>query len=171
MIFKDIFRLFIKLTALYYAFFGFVFFLETLINFNSNNFLSLSNFWVIIVPLSYVLLFCFLFIKTDFIISLLNLNTNFSAQKINISNINSKDIIKIALFIVGFLIFIENIPEFISHCFYSFKYSAQPKIYIDNSYTKTDYIQFTTVGIKIILGYLIIFNHRRLSTWIDKKQE
>ena len=171
MIIKDIFRVFIKLTALYYAFFGFIFFLETVVNSQLNDMFSLSSIWILIFPIVYILLFYILFIKTEFIISLLNLNKNFENREINFGNLNSKEIIKISLLVVGFILFVENIPEFLSHCFYSFKYSTESKLFNDNSYNKEQYLRWAVTGINILIGYLIISNYKRIGNWIDKKQQ
>ncbi len=168
---KDIFKLFIKLFSIYFAFWGIISFIETILNFALNNFISLSTLWYFTSPIAYILLFVLLFFKTDFLISFLNLNKGFIEEKVNLGNLNSREIIKLSILIVGLILFIENIPEFISHCFYSFKYSTESKMYVDNSYNKKEYLRWTITGINILIGYLIIFNHRKISSWIDKKQE
>ena len=167
---KDIFKVFIKLISLYYLFFGFISLFQSLFSIGLSEF-GVHTLWIIISPISQILLFLFLFNKTDLILKLLNFKDEFQDQDAQLGNIDSKKIIKMSLLIVGLYLFADNISTFISHCFYSLKYSVEPKLYIDNSYKRSDYFHWVMVTLKLIIGYLIIFNCNKLANWIDSKQQ
>jgi hypothetical protein len=167
---KDLFRITIKIISVYSVIFTFLSLLENYISIIYNQFYSITTLWVIMYTLFNVFVFSILFFKTDKIISFLRLDKGFDSDNISLEKLDTESVIKIASVIVGFLLIIENISEFASHMFYSFKYSVEPKLHIDNSYTKEDYLRWTVCGLQILIGYLIILNTGKISKWLNKSK-
>lgn len=167
---KDLFRITLKLIAIYSLILTVLEIISTYVTIVFNQFYSITTLWVFLYTLFYVIFFTVLFFKTDKIISLLRLDKGFDSDNISLEKLDTESVIKIASVIVGVLLVIENLSEFASHMFYSFKYSVEPKLHIDNSYTKEDYLRWTVCGLQILIGYLIILNTDKISKWLSKSK-
>lgn len=107
-----------------------------------------------------VVLFILLVFKADKLVRLLKLEKGFDDDRIELGNFKSSDIIKIGTFIIGGILFIENIPSFLSHSYFAFKSEIQG---IDYSPSAKYY--WAVNGINLIIGYLLVANF----DWVAKK--
>ncbi|MFY0603567.1 MAG: hypothetical protein JXQ93_06425 [Flavobacteriaceae bacterium] len=164
---KDFFKLVIKAISLFFLFSSLINFMYSGISYALTDYTYLSKHWYLGLALIPALIAFIAFIKADWIVKILKLEKGYDNETFNFGKLNATEIIKIAVIIIAFFLLIDNIPEFISHCFYSFKYSTEPKLYIDNSYKKDDYFKWTISGIKILGGYIMLTNYKRISKWID----
>ncbi|HYX08032.1 MAG TPA: hypothetical protein VE912_14980 [Bacteroidales bacterium] len=115
---KDFFRLIIKIFGLYLI-------ITTLFSAIPGNIstvffmhLGLTGIiWVITIVTIILLLFIFLIYKADTIISWLKLDKGFDNDEIHFQNFNTENILKLAVIVIGGLLILRNIPEFLSHTF------------------------------------------------------
>lgn len=119
-------------------------------------FMDLGTFavaWIIITVLIVIGLFVLLIYKADNIVTLLNLEKGFDEDRIDFGNLKSADIIKIATFIIGGLLILNNIPNFLGHTLFAFKNDV-----VGIEYNTHDKFSWLIDGINIIIGYLLITN-------------
>lgn len=76
---------------------------------------TLAIIWIGAAIVISIGLFVLLVFKADKIVSLLKLEEGFDDEKIELGNLNSSEILKVGTFIIGGLLFIHNIPIFLSH--------------------------------------------------------
>jgi hypothetical protein len=67
-----------------------------------------------------IILFISLFFNVDNIVRWLKLDKDSELQKIEFGKLNSVDVVRIATFIIGGLLVIENIPSFLNNAFVAF---------------------------------------------------
>jgi len=168
----DFFRIVIKLFGVYVS----IFLLFSFIPSNLFSILLYNSFEpflysiisvCLVIGLMWVLIF-----KTDSIIKVLKLNQGFDDENIELGNLNTESIIKIGLIIIGGFLIIDSFPTFITNTFYSFKNSIKSNtldqlLETFNPY-KVDYFSWITSGLKIILGYLMLTNMKRITSWLNK---
>ena len=100
----------------------------------------------------------------------------FDEERIDLGGLKSIDIIKFSVLIIGGYLFIENIPTFLSHTLFTFK-SSVPKgfdqVYENQGWLKynriEDYVYWASSALNLIVGYLLIYNFKRVSKFIHKK--
>jgi len=168
MIKKDFFRIIVKLIGLYwmvttlYAQLPFlisVFFKE----FNSTYLPYTISYFVICISL-----FVFLVFYTDKVISLLKLDKGFDDDKIEFSNFNTANIVKLALIIVSCILIVNNISPFINQSYYFFKLKFSMNLSDTVGYTsQNDYI-WATSFVNLLSGYLLLTNYPAVSGFIMK---
>lgn len=110
--------------------------------------------------------------KAHHISSILKLEKGFDDDKIDFGSLNSLDIIKFSILIIGGLLFIKNIPIFLNHAFFAFKFSAGNEFHNQTmlKYNKhRDYIDWAISGANLVVGYLLIFNFKKISNYLNKK--
>ncbi|MFY0630095.1 MAG: hypothetical protein JXR05_06915 [Flavobacteriaceae bacterium] len=166
---KDLFKLALKLIAIFYAFSAILLLIDNASYFiYTNNMLSFISLSMAIRVLAPVLVYYLVFKKSDWLVSVLNLDKGFENQQINFGSLSAKELIKITVLFLSLYMLFTGIPDFLSHCFYAFKYSIEPNLYIDNSYQRQDYFNWTVSGIYMLLGFLATQNYKRIANWIDK---
>lgn len=128
--------------------------------------------WMLLSLITIFCLFFFLIKKANKVSDFLKLEKGFDDNQIDISGLKSKDIIKIAVLIIGGLLFINNIPPFLSNTLFAFKASV-PQSFENSNLIKynnlKDYLHWANSGINLIMGYLLIFNFKKISNYINKK--
>lgn len=113
-------------------------------------------FWMILAVILVAILiglFVLLVFKSNNIVEMLKLEKGFQEDRIDFGNLKKEDIIKIGSFIIGGLLFINNLPSFISHVFIAFKESFNTPLF--PTYGQ-DHFNLIVSGINVILGYLLI---------------
>ena len=167
---KDFFRLALKLIAIFYAVQviysiagSFQFFISSI---PYSLFYAILGFIAVLIP---AFVYYLIFVKSDKVMNILKIDKGFESEEVNFGNLSSKEILKIAFIIFGLLMIVQNIPSFVTNCFYAFKHSAKPTFYEFGADTaQHDYFAMTESGIYILLGYLMLTNYKRISGWFDK---
>lgn len=106
------------------------------------------------------ILWLFVF-KTSWLIDKLKLEKGFTEEKIQF-DINSSSIIKIAIIVIGGLIFIDSLPQF---CRQTFIFFQQKSMLVENP--ETGWIIFHLV--KTVFGYLLMTNSKQIVEFIEKR--
>jgi len=106
-----------------------------------------------------------LILKAGYLVDKLRLSKGFDEERIDLGNLDSIEIIKISLMIIGGLLFINNIPTFLTYLVYSFK-AEQIGITSNNDYL----FKLGVSAINIIIGYLIFTNSAFLSKHLNKEK-
>lgn len=160
---KDFFRLLIKIAGLYFI-------ISAVFSGLSNNIIFsvegkadwISILWVILTLIIVVGLFTLMIYNADKIINWLKLDKGFDDERIDFQKIETQSILKLALFIIGGLLFIDNIPPFLSRSYFALRSKINPNdIYHFGSLQ--DYIRLFTNFLNIIIGYLLITNYNKIS--------
>ncbi|MFN5415843.1 MAG: hypothetical protein ACK5B9_02225 [Flavobacteriia bacterium] len=124
-------------------------------------YLSLLLF-VIIIVVFFILLRLFLF-KPQWLIKKLKLDQDFDSEKIDFTA-DKTSIVRVAIIIIGAMLFIDSFPKLISQ---SFNFFQQKSIFRESP--TSVWIILETV--KCIIAYLLINNNKSLSEFIDRKSE
>lgn len=109
----------------------------------------------VIIGLAIVIgIFLLLIFKSDKIVHSLKLDKGFDEERIEFGNLTSFDVVRIATFIIGGILLIDNIPDFITQTVLAFKGDVQP--FGDKVH---DNYKWAISGTNIIIGYLLITNY------------
>lgn len=119
---------------------------------------------VVVIAFFVIVIRIFLF-KTDYLISKLKLENNFSEEKIDI-NLSYVSVLTMASVITGAIIIVDALPLFCRNVFTFLQSIRQFAFLFDNP--STYYI--IENGIKLAIGYLLINNGKRIAEWVVKKQ-
>lgn len=115
---------------------------------------AFSISWLMLVIVILVGLFILLIFKSRNVVNLLKLDKGFDDDRIDFGNLGSADIVKFATFIIGGFLIIENIAPFLNHVLFAFKGTIHGE-----TYTSSEYMQWTVCGLNLIVGYLLITNY------------
>ncbi|MEO6902236.1 MAG: hypothetical protein ABI315_03685 [Bacteroidia bacterium] len=108
----------------------------------------------------YILVLRLLFFKTAWVIDKLKLEKNFEENKIEL-NVKLSTIWTVAIIIIGGLMFLGGLPEFCKEIFLFFQMRDMP----------SNNLIFSSIIfnlIKIIFGYLIMTNCKKMASFINK---
>lgn len=162
---RDLFLILIKVFGLYSLILTVFTVLPTTLSFFTYKSFGSSYITLIILSLGIpVTLFILLIQKSDVIVTKLNLEKGFDEDRIDWSNFDDQKIVKLASFLIGGFLFLDNIPPTISYLFYELKYDQMGIDYIPPSN-----FQFTVNLINIVIGYLLITNYHIVSKIFHKK--
>lgn len=150
---KDFFILIIKLFGLYSIITALFTALPQSVSFILLDFGVTTVIYLLIVLIIIVALFIFLIFKSHHIVRLLKLEKGFDNDLVELGNLTTIEIVKIAILIIGGFLIIDNIPEFIHKTFNAF-YSDIQSQDITSNY-KWNWV---VNGLNILLGYLLITN-------------
>ncbi|MDF1696911.1 MAG: hypothetical protein P1U56_13800 [Saprospiraceae bacterium] len=169
---RDFFRLIIKLFGLYAL-------LTTIIQFIPFNFSMfiyeegvMSYFWLVAILLIIVGIFIGMVKNADLLIDWLHLEHGFEEKKINFGNLDESKMFSLTLILIGGFLIIDYFPSFLHNCYYSFRTVADTKGLdglIGLNYTTVSYFDWTMTFINIVVGYLLIVNHKGISRWLVRK--
>jgi len=113
--------------------------------------------------------------KAASVSNFLKLDKGFDDNRIDFG-LKSLDIIKFAVLIIGGFLFIENVPTFLSHTLFAFK-SSIPQGF-DQAHENPglikynrleDYVYWITSGFNLLVGYFLIKNFKKISSYLNKK--
>jgi hypothetical protein len=164
---KDFFRIIIKLFGLYWlvttlftTFPGYISMI--MMNITAMQIIEVSIYVVIII-----LFFIFLVYKSDLVISCLKLDKGFDEDKIEFQNFGTDNILKLGLIIIGGILIISNIPNFLTQSFFAFK------LYVVNSSDvvtlgQQSYYRWAINFLNLLVGYLMLTNYPALSKFLVK---
>lgn len=173
---RDFFILIIKIFGLYSIITSLFSVLPNNISFVIQNIEIIGIIWLLTTALIIIGLFYLLLSKADKISKLLKLENGFDEDRIDFNGLKSLDIIKFVVLIIGGLLFVENIPTFLSHTLFAFK-SSIPQGF-DQAYENQgllkynrleDYVYWISSAFNLIIGYLLIANFKKISNYLNKK--
>lgn len=173
---RDFFILIIKIFGLYSIITSLFSVLPNNISFVIQNIEIIGIIWLLATALIIIGLFYLLLSKADKISKLLKLENGFDEDRIDFNGLKSLDIIKFVVLIIGGLLFVENIPTFLSHTLFAFK-SSIPQGF-DQTYENQgllkynrleDYVYWISSAFNLIIGYLLIANFKKISNYLNKK--
>ena len=150
---KDFFILIIKLFGLYSIITALFLTLPQNLSFVIADFGFASIIYLIAILTVLVALFALIIFKSHHIVRVLKLEKGFDDDRIDLANLKTTDIVKMATAIIGGLLIINNIPIFINQTFHAFYYDIQSQpITLDYKWN------WLVRGLDIIIGYLLITN-------------
>ena len=150
---KDFFILIIKLFGLYSIITALFLTLPQNISFLVNDFEISAIVYLTVVLVVVIGLFILLIFKTPYLVKLLKLEKGFDNDYLDFGNLTSPEIVKIATFIIGGFLIINNIPIFINQTIIAF-HSSLHLMTITPNY-KWNWL---VTGLNILIGYLLITN-------------
>lgn len=122
--------------------------------------------WIILTFVMVVGLFVLLIFKSSSIVTLLHLDKNFESDHINLGQLKTDEIVKIALIIIGGFLIIDNIPIFLSHIFFRFKGSIND---LQGNYDISTFYLIVS-ALKIGVGYILITNFSLITNLLKIKK-
>lgn len=172
---KDFFRIIIKIAGIYWM----VTTMYSQLPYLFSSIFSKSDYSLIPYSIGFFLICFALFITlvfyTDKIIRLLKLDSGFDEERIEFSNFNIVNVLKLALIIVGCMLIINNIPTCIVQSYYYIKINLSTNLADSFGYTYQNGYQWVLSVFNLILGYILLTNYPGLSKFIlkitQKKEE
>ena len=124
---------------------------------------SLLMIWLMLFGaiILYTLIIRLFLFKTEWLVEKLKLEKNFNEERIDL-NIKSSTVLTVAIIVIGGLMIAESLPNFCSGLFNFLQQGMLFKDYPDSSWLIYHFL-------KIIIGYLLLTNGKRLAEYIDKK--
>lgn len=119
----------------------------------------LITFGTLIVYLLIVRMFLF---KTEWMVSALKLDKNFTESRIDI-NLPYTNVLSIAVIVIGSLIFVEAVPKL---CSTIYEFLKQKELFKD--YSGASWLVF--YFLKALSGYLLMTNSKTVVRFIDKRK-
>ena len=119
---------------------------------------TISMIWIIGATLITLGIFLLLIFKSDKLVQILKLDKGFDDDKIEFGNFDQKNIIMLSSILIGGFLIIDNISGFLSQIIFFFKADL-----IGTEYNNLSYLQWTISGLNIIIGYLLITNHKSIA--------
>jgi hypothetical protein len=168
---KDLFKIILKLYGLYSI-------IELVIQIpNISYYLYYDssdefNWLILTVPIVSLLIVYILLFKPELIIDLFKLDKGFESNDLPTNTFDGKGITKIALIIIAVYLIVSNIGDFISQVLFSFKESVSrgdiESLLEAFNPNPVNYQIMMNSAISLFVGFLLLTNHTRLSTWIEK---
>ncbi|WP_191859492.1 hypothetical protein [Hanstruepera ponticola] len=172
---RDFFRIIIKLFGLYSLILTVFTYIPTNISYVIFQFEPVVLLWIFGAVALTVLVYIILIRKTDLIIDFLKLDKGFDEERIEFENFNSQKIIQLALLLIGGLLIINYLPEFLQYTYLAFKKEVSPNglnQLEEFSFGKiTDYFNWVISGINLIVGYILLTNYYQITKWLNRKQK
>jgi hypothetical protein len=130
---------------------------------SSDNIIKLTLFGIIagMIFIYYLVLRFFIF-KPNLIIDKFKLDKGFEEEKIELNN-NSSSILRIAVIVIGGLMFVDSLPVLFKNVFMFFQQES-----LFRNYSGTGWIIFGVV--KSIIGYLLLTNSKFFVDLIKKEK-
>ena len=165
---RDFFKILIKVVGLYFFIQVLFTFLPSQLGFLSFNKDSSGMFgtilYIAIIILFIVGLLYFLIRFPEKIIDLFKLDQNFDQQKNSINNFNQKNILTIALIIIGGFLIIENITTLLSGLYLVFRKSVDPMVPVNENSS----INLVIPTLNLFLGGILITFRKNISNYFEK---
>ena len=120
--------------------------------------------YIAIIILFIVGLLYFLIRFPEKLIDLFKLDQNFDQQKISINNFNQKNILTIALILIGGFLVIENISTLISGLYLIFRKSVDPMFPMSDNSS----INLVIPALNLLLGGILISFRKNISNYFEK---
>lgn len=111
-------------------------------------------------------LYILLVLKSDRIVEVLKLERGFENDSIELGNLNSIEIIKIATLIFGGYLFIENLADFITETHYLLREKVT-----GFEFTEQRYAYLVISGINVLLGILLMTNLNFVAKVLAKRNK
>jgi hypothetical protein len=122
--------------------------------------------WLGVVSIATVGLFWLLTFKADKLVDVLKLDKGFADERIELGDMKTDDIIKTGIFIIGGLLFIENVPGLLSQVFWAFKGEV-----VGLDFKAKEKFDLGISGLNVLLGFLLVTNYDRLARRLNKISE
>lgn len=165
---RDFFKILIKVVGLYFFIQVLFTFLPSQLGFLSSNKDSSGMFgtilYIAVIILFIVALLYFLIRFPEKIIDLFKLDQNFDQQKISINNFNQKNILTIALILIGGFLVIENISNLISGLYFTFRKSVDPMFPVRENSS----INLVIPALNLLLGGILLSFRKNISNYFEK---
>lgn len=155
---RDFFIIIIKLFGLYSLILSLFSFIPNSFPIAFYDFDTISIIWLIVATLISLGLLVLLIFKSDKIVHLLKLDKGFDDDKIELGNFDQKKIVMLSSILIGGFLIIDNISDFLSHTIFFFKADITGM-----EYNNLSYLKWTISGLNIVIGYLLITNHKSIS--------
>lgn len=170
---KDLFRLILKIFGLYLIINLIFDYLPVNISFAAENPELFSVSLLAVILIIDVALIILLIFKPDFIIRILKLDKGFDEERIDFSNFNISNLLKLAIVIIGGILLIKSIPSFLTNLFFAFRSSlgnGSGNSSLFHFGSINDYMRLGTSFLNIIIGWLLLANYDALSCILKKKE-
>jgi hypothetical protein len=122
--------------------------------------------WIVVVFALIFGLFWVLTFEADKIVDLFKFEKGFTESRIELGNIKSEDIIKTGTFIIGGLIFINNLPVLLSKSFWAFQGEIEGREFI-----LEDKINLGKNVLNVVIGYLLFTNFDLVAKRMMRKKD
>lgn len=165
---KDLFTIVFKLFGLYLFIQILIFIFSLIVMWREPNFIDVLSIFlnVVYLFLTYLLLY-----KSNLIIDLFKLTEGFDNDKISL-NINEKGIVSVGLIFISIYLIVMYLGDFITQTIMFFndhiaRDTQDPQINLFG-YSSTNYERLFNALLCLMIGFLILSNHKRLTNWILK---
>lgn len=167
---KDLFRIIIKVFALYSLIIGITYVVPQNLNaIATERMFGQSGYavYVMILSVAFVIFLSWLLIrKADTIISWFKLDAGFDTEDATLSQFDLKTIFTFASVIIGGFLIVDFAPIFILQCYNAFKDTQHSGMLYDEFKT-----EWAINGVRIFIGYILIKLSHKMHLIVKEKTE
>jgi hypothetical protein len=120
--------------------------------------------WLVISTILVIGLFALLLYNAHKLVSFFQLENGFENDEVNFGNINSIQILRLGIVIIGGYLIVNNLPFFLSHAILWFSRDI-----VGNTYSGGDNLSLLSKLISMIVGYILIANNLWIATRLNAK--
>jgi amino acid transporter len=126
----------------------------------------MSTFLMIIVCLFICILCWLLIFHADKLVGFLRLDKGFDDDRIEFGNLQPVDVIKIAVMIIGGMMFIRSLPSMVSKSFWLIREDN-----LGNEISFNDKVTMSVQALNLLIGYLLFTNYDVVANYFDRKKD
>ena len=108
-------------------------------------------------------LFALLILKAPWLVSVLRLDRGFDDERIALASSTSIRLFAMGVFVVGGLMFVENVPVFLSNSFFAFRGDL-----VGMEHRTEDNVNWFLSALNVIIGYVLVTFHERIADRLVK---
>jgi len=168
---KDLFKIILKFYGLYLII-GIIIQLPSIIYYLSLDMSNDINLMMLTVPLVGLIVIYLLLFKPGSIIRLFKLADGFDNDETSKKEIDGKGITNIGLIIIAVYLIASNLGSFVSQVIFSFKESVSrnnlDRLIETFNPNPVNYEVMINSGLCLLIGFLLLTNHVRVSNWVGK---
>ena len=170
---RDFFRIIIKLFGLYFLILTLFYWIPSNYVYTIYGFELLPLIGLLVMNALVILLYYAIIKYADNIINITKIDQGFDDEFIIFGDLKTRQILTLGIILLGGYLLITNLSDFMQYTFLAFKDKVSNKggdfILTEQFGSTDDYFNWSYSTISVVLGYLLITNHNRISNWLDKK--
>ena len=126
---------------------------------------QLYTYYMIMIALFSCALCWFLIFHADHLVNLLSLDKGFDEDRIEFGNVKPVDIIRIAVLIIGGVMFVSSFPKLISQAYWLLREDN-----IGNEISLDSKVSVSVQVLNLLVGYLLFTNYDVVANYFDRKE-
>ncbi len=135
---------------------------------------TIGIIWLIVVAIIVLLIIIYFLFKPDILIKLFKLDQGFDEDRIDLPNFNSEKVLKLAIMIIGSILIIHHLPEFMTRSLVATKVligGENPDYILMKYNSQKDSIYWITNIVNLVIGFFMLTKYNLISRLLMPKNK